>query len=160
MTWSRDELGKTAEADDLHISPFREKGDVWHAGIVQYDTDVLFRDLWLRPDLAPREKRPIAQVVVIGIEKEGAVKPTRVTCAVDCGVMAIRTRCACRWPRPVRPGDELRVESEVLEVRGSKSRPDQGVIKVRATTLNQHDEAVQIFVGNLIVPGRPSSSPQ
>ena len=31
-----------------------------------------------------------------------------------------------RWPRPVRPGDELRVESEVLEVRPSKSRPDRG----------------------------------
>ena len=36
-----------------------------------------------------------------------------------------------RWPRPVRPGDELRVESEVLEIRASKSRPDQGVIKVQ-----------------------------
>ena len=42
-----------------------------------------------------------------------------------------------RWPRPVRPGDELRVESEVLEVRPSKSRPDQGLIKVRTTTLNR-----------------------
>jgi acyl dehydratase len=31
-----------------------------------------------------------------------------------------------RWPRPVRPGDELWVESEILEVRPSKSRPDQG----------------------------------
>jgi acyl dehydratase len=43
-----------------------------------------------------------------------------------------------RWPRPVRPGDELRVESEVLEVRPSKSRPDQGLIKVRGTTLNHN----------------------
>jgi len=60
-----------------------------------------------------------------------------------------------RWPRPVRPGDELRVESEVLEVRPSKSRPDQGLIKVRTTTLNQNGEAVQIFTGNLIVPRRP-----
>ena len=60
-----------------------------------------------------------------------------------------------RWPRPVRPSDELRVESEVLEVRPSKSRPDQGVIKVRTTTLNQNGEAVQINVGNLIVPRRP-----
>ena len=56
-----------------------------------------------------------------------------------------------RWPRPVRPGDELRVQSEVLEVRVSKSRPTQGFIKVRATTLNQHDEPVQVFVGNLLV---------
>jgi acyl dehydratase len=61
-----------------------------------------------------------------------------------------------RWPRPVRPGDELRVESEVLEVRPSKSRPDQGMIKVRTTTLNQRDEAVQVTVGNLVVPRRPS----
>lgn len=61
-----------------------------------------------------------------------------------------------RWPRPVRPGDELRVESEVLEVRASKSRPDQGVIKVRTTTLNQDNQPVQVFVGNLIVPRRPA----
>src|SRR3989442_12143383 len=60
-----------------------------------------------------------------------------------------------RWPRPVRPGDELRVESEVLEVRPSKSRPDQGLIKVKTTTLNQNGEAVQISVGNLIVLRRP-----
>jgi acyl dehydratase len=61
-----------------------------------------------------------------------------------------------RWPRPVRPGDELRVESEVLEVRPSKSRPDQGLIKVRTTTLNQDGEAVQISIGNLLVPRRPA----
>jgi acyl dehydratase len=63
-----------------------------------------------------------------------------------------------RWPRPVRPGDELRVESEVLEVRPSKSRPGQGLIKVRTTTLNQNDEAVQVTIGNLVVPRRPSEA--
>jgi acyl dehydratase len=62
-----------------------------------------------------------------------------------------------RWPRPVRPGDELRVESEVLEVRASKSRPGQGVIKVKSTTLNQNNEPVQVTVGNLIVRRRPAS---
>jgi acyl dehydratase len=61
-----------------------------------------------------------------------------------------------RWPRPVRPGDELHLESEVLEVRASKSRPDQGVIKVRTTTMNQNGEPVQISIGNLIVPRRPA----
>jgi acyl dehydratase len=60
-----------------------------------------------------------------------------------------------RWPRPVRPGDALRIEAEVVEVRPSRSRPDQGVIKVRTTTLNQHDEAVQVTIGNLVVPRRP-----
>src|SRR3954471_20195862 len=61
-----------------------------------------------------------------------------------------------RWPRPVRPGDELHLESEVLEVRPSKSRPDQGMIKVRTTTMNQNDEVVQVSVGNLMVPRRPA----
>ena len=59
-----------------------------------------------------------------------------------------------QWPRPVRPGDKLHLESEVLEVRPSKSRPEQGMIKVRTTTLNQNDEPVQISVGNLVVPRR------
>ncbi|GAA6118397.1 MaoC family dehydratase [Acidovorax sp. FG27] len=62
-----------------------------------------------------------------------------------------------RWPRPLRPGDELRVESEVLEVRPSKSRPEQGLVKLRTTTLNQDGEPVQISVGNVLVPCRPGS---
>lgn len=61
-----------------------------------------------------------------------------------------------KWPRPVRPGDELRVENEVLEVRPSKSRPEQGLLKVRTTTYNQNNEPVQVSVGNLVVPRRPA----
>jgi acyl dehydratase len=59
-----------------------------------------------------------------------------------------------RWPKPVRPGDELSVRSEILEVRPSKSRSDQGLIKVRTTTTNQAGETVQITVGNLLVRRR------
>jgi acyl dehydratase len=61
-----------------------------------------------------------------------------------------------RWPLPVRPGDELHVESEVLEVRPSKSRPNQGLLKVRTTTFNQNGEAVQVSIGSLLVPRRES----
>jgi acyl dehydratase len=61
-----------------------------------------------------------------------------------------------RWPLPVRPGDELRIEVEVLDVRPSKSRPDLGLIKIRTTTLNQNGQAVQVSVGNLMVPRRTS----
>ena len=63
-----------------------------------------------------------------------------------------------RWPRPVRPGDELTVESEVLEIRPSRSRPQQGMVKMRTTTLNQIGEPVQVFVGNLVVPRREGSA--
>jgi acyl dehydratase len=61
-----------------------------------------------------------------------------------------------RWPLPVRPGDQLHVESEVLDVRPSRSRPHQGLIKVRTTTKNQKGEAVQVSVGTLVVPRRPA----
>lgn len=60
------------------------------------------------------------------------------------------------WPRAVRAGDELRAQSEVLDVRPSKSRPDRGLIRVRTTTLNQNDETVMMFTGNLLVPKRPA----
>jgi acyl dehydratase len=63
-----------------------------------------------------------------------------------------------RWPRPVRPGDELHLESLVLEARPSRSRPDQGWLKMRTTTLNQKEEPVQILVANLVVPRREARS--
>jgi acyl dehydratase len=59
-----------------------------------------------------------------------------------------------RWPHPVRPGDELRVETEVIEVRASRSRPEIGFVKFRMTTFNQNDVAVQIGTCNLLVPTR------
>lgn len=61
-----------------------------------------------------------------------------------------------RWPRPVRPGDTLRVEVEILAVRESQSRPDRGLVTTRTTTLNQHDQVVQEFVNTLIVPRQPN----
>jgi acyl dehydratase len=61
------------------------------------------------------------------------------------------------WLRPVRPGDELHAKSEILDVRPSKSKPDRGMIRVRTTTLNQNDEPVMVFTGNLLVPRRPAA---
>ena len=59
-----------------------------------------------------------------------------------------------RWPRPVRPGDTLRVETEVLESRQSTSRPDQGWAKLRSTTINQHGESVMVLVVNVLMQCR------
>ena len=61
-----------------------------------------------------------------------------------------------RWPRPVRPGDVLRVESEVLGLRPSESHPGRGLVRVRNTTLNQDREPVMVMVVTMIVPRRPS----
>jgi acyl dehydratase len=60
-----------------------------------------------------------------------------------------------QWPRPVRPGDSLSVEVEVLEVAPSRSRPDRGAALMRNRTLNQHGEEVQVFTVRIVVPRRP-----
>ena len=59
-----------------------------------------------------------------------------------------------RWPHAVRPGDVLRVETEILETRLSKSRPNVGVIRLRNVTLNQRNEPVQTMSASALVPRR------
>ncbi len=61
------------------------------------------------------------------------------------------------WPRPVRPGDTLRVESEVLEITPSRSKPTQGIVKVRSITINQNGEQVQLLTTKILIFKRPMS---
>jgi acyl dehydratase len=58
------------------------------------------------------------------------------------------------WVKPVRPGAVLHVESEILELKPSRSRPDRGVVTVRSETHDQLGEVVQIVVAKLVVPRR------
>ena len=58
------------------------------------------------------------------------------------------------WPKAVRPGDVLHVESEVLEVKPSRSQPDRGVVTVRSETKNDRGEVVQVATMKLFVPRR------
>lgn len=60
------------------------------------------------------------------------------------------------WLNPTRPGDILHVESEVLEVTPSRSRPDRGMITLRSETRNQRGEVVQTLTVKLVVPRRPA----
>jgi acyl dehydratase len=59
-----------------------------------------------------------------------------------------------RWPRPVRPGDTLRLETEIIDVRASRSKPDRGIIRIRNVTTNQHGEVVQTFLAFVMVRRR------
>ena len=59
------------------------------------------------------------------------------------------------WPRAVRPGDILQVESEVLAVMPSRSRPERGMITVKSVTRNQNGEPVQILTSKMLVWRRP-----
>ncbi|MDP8981383.1 MAG: MaoC family dehydratase [Acidobacteriota bacterium] len=55
------------------------------------------------------------------------------------------------WPRPTRPGDTLRVESEIVEIAPSRSKPNQGMVTVKNTTLNQNGEPVYLFTSRILV---------
>lgn len=55
------------------------------------------------------------------------------------------------WPRPTRPNDVLQVESQIKEVRPSRSKPDRGIVTITSETRNQNGETVQIFTAKLMV---------
>lgn len=55
------------------------------------------------------------------------------------------------WPRPTRPGDSLHVDSEILDITPSRSQPNQAVVSVRSTMLNQKDEPVYVLNAKVLV---------
>ena len=55
------------------------------------------------------------------------------------------------WSSPVRPGDQLHAVSEIMDIRASRSKPDRGVVVIRTTTRNQHDQPVQEMTSTLII---------
>jgi acyl dehydratase len=59
------------------------------------------------------------------------------------------------WPKPTRPGDELHVVSEVMEIIPSRSKPDRGIVELRSETRNQREEVVQVLTARLMVPRKP-----
>ncbi len=62
-----------------------------------------------------------------------------------------------RWMQPVRPGDSLHTEAEILEVRRSASRPTFGVVRSRTLTYNQREEVVMRSVVNFLAPLRETT---
>jgi acyl dehydratase len=60
------------------------------------------------------------------------------------------------WPQPTRPGDVLHVESTVLSITPSKSKPDRGIVVVQSDTLNQRGELCQRMVAKLLAFKRTS----
>ncbi len=61
-----------------------------------------------------------------------------------------------RWTAPVRPGDTVRVEVEVIEIRPSRSKADRGIVRMRYTTRNQRGETVMILIVPQFVARRPA----
>ena len=62
-----------------------------------------------------------------------------------------------RWTEPVRPGDTLRTEIEVVGVRHSTSRKDYGIVRTRTIAYNQNNLAVMRSTVNFLAPLRPAT---
>ena len=60
-----------------------------------------------------------------------------------------------RWLRPVRPGDELRVKAEIVEVSPAQSENGRDAIRITYTTLNQDGDAVMTLTSLHFVKRRP-----
>lgn len=58
------------------------------------------------------------------------------------------------WPRATRANDVLQVETEIIEIKESRSRPDRGIVTIRSTTRNQDNHTLQIMISRLVVPRR------
>ena len=62
-----------------------------------------------------------------------------------------------RWPRPVRPGDQLRIRVTVAQARESRSKPERGLVHSNVEALNQDDEVVLSFTAMNLFARRPTS---
>lgn len=72
-------------------------------------------------------------------------------------VHTVGGRGEINWPAPTRPGDILHVESGVMEVVPSRSRPDRGIATIISNTLNQRGEVLQILTAKLVLYRRPAT---
>ena len=61
-----------------------------------------------------------------------------------------------KWSAPVRPGDTVHTEAEVLELRPSRSKPDRGIVRLRFAAVNQHGETVMTLIVPQLVLRRPA----
>jgi acyl dehydratase len=76
------------------------------------------------------------------------------TAAISMRLRIVRAGSESAWPKPTRPAAMLHVESEILELRPSRCRPDRGVATVRSETCNRFNEVVQVLVAKPVVPQR------
>ena len=60
-----------------------------------------------------------------------------------------------QFPRPVRPGDTLRVVTDIVELRLSASKPDRGIARIRQVTINQRGEQVMEQETTVFLKRRP-----
>ena len=145
--------------EDLHVGM-----KIQHAlgrTITEMD-NVLFSTLTMNPqplhlneDFAAKTK--FGQRIVNGIFTMGVVVGITVGDLTQGTIVANLGYEKVVHPRPVFHGDTIYVETEVLEMRESRSRPDVGIVKLKHLGKNQHGEVVVEIVRTVMFLKRPTS---
>jgi acyl dehydratase len=149
------------QAANRYLEDFKV-GQTWDAGsaVVDYDEILEFARLYdpqpFHLDDAAAERSVFKGMTASGWYTAGVTMRLAVQSGVmrATGIIGIGVD-ELRWPRPVRPGDVLRVTLEVVDVKPSSSGQPRGIISVRLTTRNQNDEIVLDEIARLVVPRRP-----
>jgi acyl dehydratase len=139
-------------------------GDILQSGTVTVTADAIVEFArQFDPQVFHLEQKSAEQTIMKGLIASGwhtAAMSMRLfveTMNVPGGIVGLGVD-DLRWPQAVRPGDELRLEIEIVSARLSKSRPTAGIINVRNVTRNQRAEIVQSFSANALVPIRERPS--
>jgi acyl dehydratase len=128
---------------------------VTEAGIIEFarqwdpqpfHIDVEFAKSWTFGGLIASGVHTIAVTLKLWIE-QGVFRACSLGAAGIGGV---------RFAKPVRPGDTLRVVTDVVELRPSASRPDRGIARIRQVTINQRDESVMEQETTVFLKRRPT----
>jgi acyl dehydratase len=142
--------------EDLHI------GQRFTSGVYHMDEDRIkafaaeFDPQPFHLDQAAAEASVLRGLAASGWHTAAAAMLLLVTGGLPFATGVIGLGGEIAWPKPTRPGDDLQVESEILEILPSRSKPNQGIVRVRSTMYNQHREEVQIFTAKILVFKRPS----
>jgi acyl dehydratase len=135
--------------DRFHSGPY----EVTEAGIINFAREFDPQPFHLDPELA--KQSIFGGLVASGWHTAAITMRLLVTCGLDLAGGAVGLGAdELRWPRSVRPGDVLRLELEILEVRPSRSKPDRGTVRLRYVTRNQRNETVMTLMATTLVPKR------
>jgi acyl dehydratase len=141
--------------EDLKVGDRFQSGpyEVTEAAIIEFGREFDPQPFHLDPGAAQRTI--FRGLVASGWHTAAITMRLLVTCGLNLAGGAVGLGAdELRWPRPVRPGDILRLEIEIVEVRPSRSKPDRGTIRIRYATRNQNDEPVMTLTATALVPRR------
>jgi acyl dehydratase len=141
--------------EDLHVGDRFESGsyEVTERAIMEFARE--FDPQPFHLDRGAAEKSVFRGLVASGWHTAAITMRLLVTSGLNLAGGAIGLGVdELRFPLPVRPGDVLRLELEIVDVRESRSKPDRGTARIRYATRNQKDEVVFTQPATVLVPKR------